>query len=402
MMGLPKIHTWRLPSRNWCIFWSVIGSFAGGIAYDRYEKKQIIARYKAEVAHLANETLQPLQMPRKLNIYMGAPPGDTIHIAREHFNEYIKPVLNSAAVDFELIEGRMQGDIRHRVAQAIRDKRAGKDGLTDLQRATMEKLQRSAEAGDIVLGRHSYKEYIRGKHEGLLGPLEEPEAITAIMNPRMPGDPITEAAPESDDHQSAASDHSGDARPDDKVPGMTLPTVDTEQATPTTAAAEKTEDEIKAEIDAIKAKIPSSPPSYILPPAYASATLLATGDSTRDGSRRVAESTDFTFVPMQHLLGFLNTPWRIYRFLHRRTLAEEMCSATAAAVLATQVRPFERERDLALGRDEEMDWPKKNRMKEEGVWVEEIAVDERVTATLRVYVYQKPESQSDSDMGADQ
>lgn len=352
MMGLPKFHTWKLPSRNWSIFWAVIGSFGGGIAYDRYEKRQIIAKYKERVAFMSQEPLQPLQMPRKMTIYMGAPPGDTIHIARDHFNEYVKPILNSAAVDFELVEGKMQGDIRHKVAQSIRDERSNVDGLSALQRAAKEKLDYNTEAGDIVLGRHSYKEYMRGLHEGHLGPLDQPEEITAIMNPRMPGDPITEAV----DLPISTSDTEPDSSITHEPP------------------KEKTEDEIKAEIDAIKAQIPSSPPSYIKPDSYA---LAADPPIDRD---RVQ-----IYVPIQHLLGFLNTPWRIYRFLNRRKLAEEICSATTSAVLATYTRPFDSSIDLECGRMEEMDWPKKNRQKEDGVWVEPIIVDKRVMAHQRVY-----------------
>ncbi|CCG82491.1 Mitochondrial import inner membrane translocase subunit tim-54 [Taphrina deformans PYCC 5710] len=255
---------------------------------------------------------------------------------------------------FEIIEGRMQGDIRHKVAQAIRDKKVGKDSLTELQRATKERLVYDAQAGDIVLGRHTYKEYIRGFHEGYLGPTSEPEAITSIMNPHMPGDPITEA------------------------PLVDESLVNTDPSPPE-PPVEKTDEEIKAEIDAIKAKIPSSPPSYILPDEYAAAQLNTN-----------PPTTSFTYVPMQHLLGFLNTPWRIYRFLNRRSLAEDMCRATTAAVLASHTRTFDETRDLEYGIDEQMDWPKKNRQKEDGVWVESITTDRRVVEALQVYQYEEP------------
>lgn len=356
MMGLPKFHTWKLPSRNWCIFWTALGSFGGGIAYDRYEKRQIIARYRGRVAHLAEEPLQPLQMPRKMNIYLGAPPGDTIHVAREHFNEYIKPVLNSAAVDFELIEGKMQGDIRHRVAEAIRNRRKGFDGMTDLTRAAKDKLELDHQGGDIVLGRHTYKEYLRGFHEGVLGPVTQPEEITAIMNPWLPGDPITEAPKETDELASTTSDNPTGV---ESVALHEKPV--------------KSEEDIQKEVAEIKRKIPSSPPSYIKPSEYESASLEG------------AELTNFTYVPLQHLLGFLNTPWRIYRFLNRRALAEEMCSATTSAVLASRTRAFDPALDSDHGRAEELDWPKKNRQKEDGVWVEAVYTDKRVVEYLHMY-----------------
>ena len=334
MLGLPKIHTWKLPSRNWCIFWSVLGSFGGTVAYDRYQKKQIITRYRDMVSHLADEPLQPLQMPRKMRIFLGAPPGDTIHVARVHFQEYVKPILNAAAIDFELLEGKMQGDIRHTVAQAIRDKRRGIDGMTELTRLAMDKLDYDQTGGDIVIGRHTFKEYVRGIHEGVLGPLEEPESVTAIMHPRMPGDPVI-------DEGTAVEDTT------------------------------QTDEERQKEIDEIKKKIPTSPPSYISTSEYSS---LTPNDP---------QPITYTFVPLQHLLGFLNTPWRIYRFLNRRILADEVCKNTVSAVLASS-RPLI-ETDLQAGVSEELDWPKKNRTKEDGVWVEPIVTDKRVLEHVNVY-----------------
>ncbi|ORY83150.1 mitochondrial import inner membrane translocase subunit Tim54 [Protomyces lactucae-debilis] len=338
MMGLPKIRNWRLPSRNWCIFWAVVGTFAGSVTYDRFEKKKVLRRYTSMVSHLANEPLQPLQMPRKVRVFLGAPPGDGLYVARDAFDEYVKPIFYAAAVDYELVEGRMQGDIRHKTAQSIRDRRLGVDGMTDLQRQSKQQLEWNNEGGDLILGRHTFKEYIRGLHEGYLGPVEEPAEVHAIMNPEFPD-------------QGAAS-----------------PTEELEPGQELLTDAQKEE-----QIKAIKDKIPSSPPSYLLPNAYANAP-----DPVID--KPVVHS----FVPLQHLLGFLNTPWRIWRFVHRRDLAESMCSATAATVLGLHSRPLTRE-DLSINEADELDWPKKNREKTDGVWVEDIAVDDRVMAHLARY-----------------
>jgi import inner membrane translocase subunit TIM54 len=282
--------------------------------------------------------MQPLQTPRKVRVFLGAPPGDGLYVARDAFDEYIKPIFYAAAVDYELVEGRMQGDIRHKTAQLIRDRRLGQDGLTELQRQSRQQLERNSEDGDLIVGRHTFKEYIRGLHEGYLGPTEEPAEVHAIMNPEYP------------DHGAAS------------------PTEVPEPGEEPLTDAQK-EDQIKA----IKDKIPSSPPSYIAPTAYSSAP-----DPHFD------KPVIHAFVPLQHLLGFLNTPWRIWRFLHRRDLAESMCSATAAAVLGTHSRPLILD-DLSVNKVDEMDWPKKNREKPDGVWVEDIATDERVMANLARY-----------------
>jgi import inner membrane translocase subunit TIM54 len=46
-----------------------------------------------------------------------------------------------------------------------------------------------------------------------------------------------------------------------------------------------------------------------------------------------------TPISFPHILGFLNTPTRLYRFLNRRVLADQIGRETAAAILATY-RPY--------------------------------------------------------------
>lgn len=375
MLGVPKsVRTFRLPSRNWLIFWGLVGSFGGAVGYDRWEKRRIVRRYCSLVSHLAEEPLQPMQMPRKLTVYLAAPPGDTIHASRDHFHEYVKPVLNAAACDFELVEGRMQGDTRHKVAQAIRDRRRGVDGLSDTQRQSRDKLEFDKDGGDLVVGRHTYKEYIRGLHEGYLGPAEEPDWIHPIMHPRMPGDPVTEAPAGVTEADASPLGGGGGVTNDaqteeaaDAVPAATTPA----------PAVEKSEEEIQKEIEEIKKTIPSSPPSYISPSAYAGVSELSLPPQ--------GAMAPFGFVTQPHLLGFLNTPWRVARFLNRRALAESVCQATAGAVLATAVRDFDPLADVATDAWAECDWPKKNRQRTEGPWMEPIAIDDRVAKVLKVY-----------------
>lgn len=52
------------------------------------------------------------------------------------------------------------------------------------------------------------------------------------------------------------------------------------------------------------------------------------------------ELTPSTPVPFPHILGFLNTPIRLYRFLTRRYLADQVGHDIAAIVLANSIRPY--------------------------------------------------------------
>ncbi|KAK2682812.1 Mitochondrial import inner membrane translocase subunit Tim54 [Fusarium oxysporum f. sp. vasinfectum] len=198
MMGLPNLPR-KLPSRNWLIFWAITGSISAAIIYDKREKKRATAKWKHAVAPLAKDIIPSAsQLPRKLTIYLEAPPGDGLRIAQDHFIEYAKPVLAASGLDWEFVQGRQQGDVRAAVAEKIRRERRKyeRPDEEDLQtdEAITESLRKKNQVpeyegvkGDIIFGRHTWKEYIRGLHEGWLGPLDppvKPEPITKTRPPQ--------------------------------------------------------------------------------------------------------------------------------------------------------------------------------------------------------------------------
>ncbi|KAI9792610.1 MAG: mitochondrial import inner membrane translocase subunit tim54 [Piccolia ochrophora] len=309
MLGIPNF-TFKLPSRNWLIFLSVTGSFASLILYDKYEKKKSQKKWCTLVSHLAREPLDSRVMPRKVTVFLAAPPGDGLRVPREHFIEYIKPILVAAAMDWDVIEGRREGDLRAGLAERIRKLRKrsehpnpAEEEEEDVVRTIRERggiRDWDGTMGDIVVGRHTWKEYIRGLHEGWLGPLKPPE-VDSIRPSDATQDPF------DPDAQSLLE---GSASP---------------EASPAGSEPEKPTQETKkpSESAAIPAFIPTS--------AYPQSNL----------PQSLPQSFDpVTPFPLQHVLGFLNTPTRIYRFLNRRHLAENAGRETAAVVLAMQTRPY--------------------------------------------------------------
>ncbi|KAI5297839.1 hypothetical protein KEM56_004501, partial [Ascosphaera pollenicola] len=189
MMGMPNFR-YRLPSRNWMIFLTITGSWFAAVIYDRREKRKIQQKWSNLVAHIAKEPLPSNELRRKLTVFLSAPPGDGLRSAREYFKEYVKPILVSGALDYEVVEGRKEGEIRAALAEKIRQKRrkAGELGSqpgsaedeTDAARM-LEEVRKNfgiheepGPKGDLVLGRNTWREYIRGIHEGWLGPLDAP------------------------------------------------------------------------------------------------------------------------------------------------------------------------------------------------------------------------------------
>ncbi|KAK2755951.1 mitochondrial import inner membrane translocase subunit tim54 [Arachnomyces sp. PD_36] len=317
MMGLPNFR-FKLPSRNWLIFLTITGSFTSALIYDRRQKKQAQRKWCDLVAHLAKEPLPTDQRRRKLTVFLSPPPGDGLRSAREYFQEYVKPVLVSAALDYEVVEGRREGDVRSKLADKIRKQRrnAGEQGTTvvemDGEEAALEMgrqrgiEEESGPKGDLVVGRHTWKEYIRGLHEGWLGPLDappEPEPEPAPVQVSTPEEPPADTNA-SDDDASPVIHDSNASKPETK------PDTPPEQPPKPTGP----------------------PPAYILPSAYSSQPLPPSFPQT------LPETTP---LPLPHILGFLNTPIRIYRFLTQRYVADNVGRDVAALVLAMSSRPYQ-------------------------------------------------------------
>ena len=369
--GLHRLRA-RLPSRNWLIFFTITGSFTAAVFYDRREKKKSQQRWCNAVSHLSQEPNPVNALPRKLTVYLSAPPGDGLRPAREHFQEYVKPILVAAALDWDVVEGRKEGDVRGSTAERIRKKRRKAEGvlLQDEEEDAVEQTRRQFNirepdqpGGDLVLGRHTWKEYVRGLHEGWLGPsIPPPEPTPDIFTEPAPvPEPIPEIpAPDSSD------DASPQARPDEPAP--------------------KREEEEEEDTSKPKKK-PWPPQPCIQPSAYASADLPTGLPSSLAPS---------TVIPLPHLLGFLNTPVRIARFLNKRRLADDTGRQVAAFILSPSPVPYDGGSDeqsweqATVLEDEESDWHKSARAPppagEEGKerpWGEEMIIDERIGGRMR-------------------
>lgn len=390
--GLPRLSRLKLPSRNWLIFLTVTGTWASALAYDRYHKRRIQKKWCNFVAHLADETLSNDTMPRKITVLLEAPPGDGLRPAREHFHEYIKPILVAGALDWEVVEGRREGEIRAGLAEKIRKQRerngeeknkngedvqGENDAVLDVRQRTGISEWKGVQ-GDLVLGRHTWKEYIRGLHEGWLGPMTTPE-MSSSPDPAPPEDPPPtegQTSPETDSPPGEDEKPKGDAKDSSKKPSAPTPPYISTSSYSTAS------------------------PAPTLPPTFYPSTPL----------------------PLPHLLGLKHTPTRIYRFLTRRHLAESTGAQVAALVLATHDRPYERidtfssaidpdkasssaqapegvvvssgstwEQENIL-KDEEAGWHKiafaplkEAEEQRERTWIEGMVIDERIGTRMRTF-----------------
>lgn len=338
--------------------------------YDRRQKKLVQEKWCTLVSHLPHQIIHPQSLPRRLTIYLAAPPGDGLRTTREHFVEYVKPVLVAGGMDWDVVEGRREGEVRAGTAERVRRMRRKRGDVSEQPepqdaRAALERVRdRNAVQdwqgvkGDIIIGRHTWKEYIRGLHEGWLGPMDPPK----------------EAPPPSLDSPST-TDTETLAPPDS-------PTQDSTSETP--------KDEPKKEPEPVKK--PPFAPSFNSSDSYTASNLPAT-------ITQFLTPTQPILFP--HILGFFNTPIRMYRFLTRRHLADETGRQTAAAVMAAyrpfhQVQSSSAENDSSISWEqqqiltsEEGDWFKKATKRIEGegerVWLDDMIMDPRIAERMRIF-----------------
>ncbi|KAK1076466.1 mitochondrial import inner membrane translocase subunit tim54 [Friedmanniomyces endolithicus] len=407
MMGLPRL---RLPSRNWLIFLSLSGSIASAILYDKYETRRTKQKWCDVVSHLAREPLDTKNMPRKLTIYLAAPPGDGLRSAREHFHNYVKPILVAGAMDWDVVEGRKEGDVRHKTAERVRRKRRRRGEGEALEEEELQKeyameLMRERNgtgeypgvSGDLVVGRHTWKEYVRGVHEGWLGPVDQPAVVPAVVEGAEDSAVATHVPGHSSLGDAAAKGAAKVLAPTPPPDTDISATLDADSNSPTALETPTPPETLPLE-DAPKEEEkpskPRNPAPYLLPSAYPTATL----------SPSIPEVIGPSIIlPFPHILGVRNTHSRIYRFLTRRRLADEIGRDVAAAVLGASYRSFDAvtapsrtqdggagdsvpEQTAVLAR-EEGEWSKSvHRAREEGeesVWIEGMALDERVAGRMR-------------------
>lgn len=361
----------------------------GTIAHDRYRTSQVKQKWIDAVSHLSQQPLSPMALPRKVTVYLAPPPGDGgTSAAREHFREYVKPILNAAAVDYDIVEARRMGELRFLVAEAVRAQRRGDpDGPIEEVRKRVGIERVGGAGGVVVVGRHAWKEYLAGMQEGWLGPLEAAAAAAAAA----PG-------PTAERPADAAENTAGDSGGGDQ--GRGEEGVKKEEG-------EKVEGKEGEKVEEKKKGVPQP---LLRADEFARANLPWDMPETLEPAGVIG----FPFI-----LGFFNTPVRMYRFVTRRRMADQVCREAAAAALG-RYRPFiaaaepagtmagpqevqDGLRAVEAGktgqsgqpgqpseidalRDEEADWPGRVWKEERyrgGEWTERLAVDPRIQSRLR-------------------
>ncbi|QRV73113.1 mitochondrial import inner membrane translocase subunit TIM54 [Ceratobasidium sp. AG-Ba] len=293
----------KLPSRNWLIFWTVLGSITSLYVYDRREAKKIRQEFVKKVQWRAEEKLGPLELPRK-----------------------VRPILVAAAVDFEMVNGNRHSGLARSIADKIKLQRREalppdhplryQDTQSSIPLPTAgtpaQRRERELQGGTIIIGRHTLKEYMHGLRLGWsesLGGMDREEALArrlasdgAFDEPEIQGEP----------EPFATSDEPHTPDPPSRIPsGPKSPLYSSIIAPP-------------------KARSQPSP----APKAQPSQTNYT--DST---PQYIPPQPPLLLLPFKNLLGFRYLPHMIVDFFNERKRTRTGAEA-AYALIEGQTRDF--------------------------------------------------------------
>ncbi|KAF9574664.1 mitochondrial import inner membrane translocase subunit tim54 [Mortierella alpina] len=337
----------KLPSRGWMIFWSITGTIGGLVTRDHYLTVDAKKRVADKVDILAKQTCGVQDMPRKVTVYMTAPPGDGIHKTRHYFKQFIKPVFDAAAMDYEVREGLTEGQIQSMVAADVRKKRqiaAGKaSALTEEEQNAPIVPLKSISDGIVVLGRIALAEVLQGYNDGCLQSLDDPEPVAVVGTI----DGEKQEASLKDEAASLIKETTGsvettsdqDTTQKDQEDVVISSSSSSSAATTTTSATAASETTTPAETPKKEAekvepvepvKIPQDESYFSVPPT---------------GLEPVG------YIPFKNLTGFRNFHKKLFALFNSYDCVE-YAGGSVMKIAFAETKDMERE-DLEIGRDEE-------------------------------------------------
>ncbi|KAF9189558.1 mitochondrial import inner membrane translocase subunit tim54 [Haplosporangium sp. Z 767] len=327
----------KLPSRGWMIFWGTIGTIGGLVYRDHLLTVEAKKRVAAKVDVLAKQTCGVQDMPRKVTVYIMAPPGDGIHKTRHYFKQFIKPVFDAAALDYEVKEGLAEGQIQSMVAADVRKKRqiaAGKaPALTEAEENVPLVPLKSISDGVVVLGRIALAEVLQGYNDGCLQSLDDPEPVVAVSE-------MVEEANISpkDEAASLATETTGSVETTTESNTMIPSEIEstTTESTPSTSTS--VEPVKKTEAAATTTPVPAPEPVKI--PQDESYFSVPPSGLEPVG-----------YIPFKNLTGFRNMHKKIFALFNSYDCVEYAGGAVMKIAFA-ETKDMEPS-DLEIGRDEE-------------------------------------------------
>ncbi|KAF9996356.1 mitochondrial import inner membrane translocase subunit tim54 [Entomortierella chlamydospora] len=312
----------KLPSRGWMIFWGTVGTLGGLVVRDHYLTVDAKKRVADKVDVLSKQSCGVQEMPRKVTVYIMPPPGDGIHKTRHYFKQFVKPVFDAAAMDYEVREASNEGQIREMVAADVRRKRqvaAGKEpALTEQEQNAPLVPMKSVSDGIVVLGRIALGEVLKGYNDGCLQSLDDPEPVVQVESAKEVSLEGEAASLVKEATGSVETTGDNDAK---KEESSTAQTTETTPATPEASATPAVAEPVV---------IPQDEAYFSLPPT---------------GLEPIG------YIPFKNLVGFRNFHKKLYALFNSYDCVE-YAGGSVMKVAFAETKDMEKD-DLEIGRDEE-------------------------------------------------
>ncbi|KAI8973040.1 mitochondrial import inner membrane translocase subunit Tim54 [Pilobolus umbonatus] len=328
----------KTPSRGTLIFAGIAGGVSGLLYTSNAHAEQSRKRLASRVSFLAEKPCGVLEAPRKVVVYISAPPGDGLEKSRNWFREYVKPVLVAGAVDYEVKEAKEAGQIEAAVIEEIRKRRKEADKVVETVDEKMEIHNKNPFStrefiksvgnevktdGVLAIGRNAYREVLSGLAKGCEASLEDPVVVE-----------------EKKEEVNDIKEEVTDIKEEDAADKVVIPAMETEVIL--------SDEEEKKD-------------HFSLPPSF----------------------DPVIYIPHRNIIGWTNIPYRLYMWYADYKRIEEVGEPVVAAVL-NHTRPMN-ESDADKGQDEKKYWIGDEKVEELKAKDEPIVIDSRILKELRTY-----------------
>ncbi|KAI7899568.1 mitochondrial import inner membrane translocase subunit Tim54 [Cokeromyces recurvatus] len=331
----------KMPSKGTLIFSGIAGAISGIVYVSNKNADEARKRIAQKVSFLADRPCGVHEMPRKVLVYISAPPGDSIEKSRNWFREYVKPILVAGAVDYEVKEAKSAGQIESSVIEEIvklhRETTEEKEPIKNdsvsnnpFATSAMEEIMHKKQEGNtkfdgiLAIGRNAYREVLNGYSKSCDTSLkvikEEKESNTDVKETE-----LDELKNDLDERQTIENNNE----------------VMLDQ--PQQFIVEEKENH------------------FSLPPSF----------------------SPVMYIPHVNIIGWNNIPYRLYMWYADYKRIEEVGKHVVAVVL-NNTRPIEKS-DADLGQNEKKYWIGDESVKELKDNDKPIVIDERIIDKLKTY-----------------
>ncbi|KAI8637572.1 mitochondrial import inner membrane translocase subunit Tim54 [Parasitella parasitica] len=343
----------KAPSKGTLIFSSVAGAISGIIYTSNKNAEDARVRLVQRVSFLADRPCDVHEMPRKVLVYISAPPGDGLEKSRNWFREYVKPILVAGAVDYEIKEARSAGQIENSVIEEVVKRRR------EAEEASKSAEENQEQVDNVELIGHSNNPFASPKMKEMMkikaGNTADYDGILAIGR---------------NAYREVLSGLS-------KGCDASLAVVAEEQKTP---------DETTSQFDNSTEEQEEKQQTEVDPVEPVESENFGT-DSQHQGEEKYfslpSRFSPVMYIPHVNIIGWSNIPYRLWMWYFDNRRIEDVGKYVVAAVL-NNTRPIE-ERDANLGQQEKKYWIGDEKVEElkknDGV----IVIDPRIVDKLSTF-----------------